>query len=266
MPPALPDNEEEFDPYADIPDGVDISAAAKAEEVKEEVKEATKEFSKEAAKEELKEAIKEVGTRSSVNTPKVPDFDYDSPEDLIDTEAQDNFVESKEPSELLMCLVLASAYLGLAKYCWTPLFLANDKRLFYSIEGFFLSIALLAIFIGLRPFLTPSSLQVSHRGIKYRGPYWPQRKSVNWGQMSKIYLSPELIIVLYHPRADKKRLWPMIIPSIYLADRDRIAQVFLRYSPIKVVILSSPAPISRIIMVLLFLGAVIWLLEMLITQ
>lgn len=262
MPPALPDNDEEFDPYADIPDGVDISAAAKEEEVKE----ATKEFSKEAAKEELKEAIKEVGTRSSVNTPKVPDFDYDSPEDLIDTEAQDNFVESKEPSELLMCLVLASAYLGLAKYCWTPLFLANDKRLFYSIEGFFLSIALLAIFIGLRPFLTPSSLQVSHRGIKYRGPYWPQRKSVNWGQMSKIYLSPELIIVLYHPRADKKRLWPMIIPSIYLADRDRIAQVFLRYSPIKVVILSSPAPISRIIMVLLFLGAVIWLLEMLITQ
>lgn len=253
MPPALPDNEEEFDPYADIPDGVDISAEAK-EEVKPEVKE------------EAKEEIKEVGTRSSVNTPKVPDFDYDSPEDLIDTEAQDNFVESKEPSELLMCLVLASAYLGLAKYCWTPLFLANDKRLFYSIEGFFLSIALLAIFIGLRPFLTPSSLQVSHRGIKYRGPYWPQRKSVNWGQMSKIYLSPELIIVLYHPRADKKRLWPMIIPSIYLADRDRIAQVFLRYSPIKVVILSSPAPISRIIMVLLFLGAVIWLLEMLITQ
>ena len=58
----------------------------------------------------------------------------------------------------------------------------------------------------------------------------------------------------------------MIIPSIYLADRDRISQVFTRYSPIKAINLSSPAPISRIVMVLLFLGAVIWLLEMLITQ
>lgn len=260
MPPAVPDDDEEFDPYADIPDGVDISSTAGKDAT---AADNAGEVKIEAKPEEKKDLV---GTASSTTTSKIPDFDYDSPEDLIDTEAQDNFVESKEPSELLMCLVLASAYLGLAKYCWTPLFLANDKRLFYSIEGFFLSIALLAIFIGLRPFLTPSSLQVSHRGIKYRGPYWPQRKSVNWGQMSKIYLSPELIIVLYHPRADKKRLWPMIIPSIYLADRDRIAQVFLRYSPIKVVILSSPAPISRIIMVLLFLGAVIWLLEMLITQ
>ena len=126
--------------------------------------------------------------------------DYDPYDDIYNDEpseaegeAQDNFVESKEPSELLMCLVLASAYLGLAKYCWTPLLLAKDWKLLFNIEGFFLAIALLAILIGFRPYLTPSSLQVSKYGIKYRGPYWPQRKTVNWRQVTKIYLSPELI-------------------------------------------------------------------------
>ena len=69
-----------------------------------------------------------------------------------------------------MCLVLASAYLGLAKYCWTPLLLAKDWRLLFNIEGFFLAVALLSILVGLRPYMTPSSLQLSNRGIKYRGP------------------------------------------------------------------------------------------------
>ncbi|HNN63952.1 MAG TPA: hypothetical protein PKH78_12960, partial [Candidatus Obscuribacter sp.] len=230
----------------------------------------TKEPAKAAAAEtrsgELPKVSEETRSSTQLQAARAAHQAYMLHDDSIDSDAQDNFVESKEPSELLMCLVLASAYLGLAKYCWTPLFLANDKRLFYSVEGFFLSIALLAILIGLRPFLTPSSLQLSHYGIKYRGPYWPQRKSVNWSQIRKVYLSPELIIVLYHPQPGKKRLWPLIIPSIYLADRDRISQVFTRYSPIKAINLSSPAPISRIVMVLLFLGAVIWLLEMLITQ
>ncbi len=247
---TVPEKEaQDIDPYADIPDGVDLTQAEPAN-------------SGTAPNPETKtgsdlSAVKEQSAPKDLSSLK---------DDPIDSEAQDNFVESKEPSELLMCLVLASAYLGLAKYCWTPLYLSNDKRLFYSVEGFFLSIALLAILIGLRPFLTPSSLQLSHYGIKYRGPYWPQRKSVNWNQITKVYLSPELIIVLYHPNLKKKRLWPLIIPSIYLADRDRISQVFMRYSPIKAVNLSSPAPISRIVMVLAFLGAVIWLLEMLITQ
>lgn len=190
----------------------------------------------------------------------------DIPPSSADTEgeAQDNFLESKEPSELLMCMVLASAYLGLAKYCWTPLLLAKDWKLLVNIEGFFLAIAGLSILVGLRPYLTPSSLQLSHHGIKYRGPYWPQRKTVNWNQVNKLYLSPELIIVLYHPVMGRKKLWPLIIPSIYLSDRERIAKVFIKYSPIKAEILSSPALISRLIMIVLFLAVVIWLLEMLI--
>jgi len=185
---------------------------------------------------------------------------------LSDTEgeAQDNFVEQKEPSEMLMCLVLASAYLGLAKYCWTPLLLAKDWKLLINIEGFFLGIAALSIMVGLRPYLTPSSLQLSRHGIKYRGPYWPQRKTVNWEQVSKVYLSPELILVLYHPVIGEKRLWPLIVTSIYLSDRDRIAKVFIKYLPISPIILSSPALFSRIVMLLLFLAVVIWLLEMLI--
>ncbi len=277
---AKPEEPEEIDPYADIPDGADLtldppqtaakSAPAEEPEAAAQEKMETKPPAKAAAAEtrsgELPKVSEETRSSTQLQAARAAHQAYMLHDDSIDSDAQDNFVESKEPSELLMCLVLASAYLGLAKYCWTPLFLANDKRLFYSVEGFFLSIALLAILIGLRPFLTPSSLQLSHYGIKYRGPYWPQRKSVNWSQIRKVYLSPELIIVLYHPQPGKKRLWPLIIPSIYLADRDRISQVFTRYSPIKAINLSSPAPISRIVMVLLFLGAVIWLLEMLITQ
>jgi len=181
-----------------------------------------------------------------------------------DAEAQDNFVESKEPSELLMCLILASAYLGLAKYCWTPLLLAKDWKLLFNIEGFFLAIALLAILIGMRPYLTPSALQVSQHGIKYRGPYWPQRKTVNWKQVTKLYLSPELIVALYRPKEGAMRLWPLIIPIVYLSDRERIAKVFIKYSPLSPVILSSPALISRIVVLLCFLAVIIWVLELLI--
>jgi hypothetical protein len=189
---------------------------------------------------------------------------YDDVPAETDGEAQDNFVESKEPSELLMCLILASAYLGLAKYCWTPLLLAKDWKLLFNIEGFFLAIALLAILIGMRPYLTPSALQVSQHGIKYRGPYWPQRKTVNWKQVTKLYLSPELIVALYHPKEGSGRLWPLIIPIVYLSDRERIAKVFIKYSPLSPVILSSPALISRIVVLLAFLAAIIWVLELLI--
>ncbi|MBS1997231.1 MAG: hypothetical protein JSS86_13015, partial [Cyanobacteria bacterium SZAS LIN-2] len=122
----------------------------------------------------------------------------------------------------------------------------------------------LAILIGLRPYLTPSALQVSKYGIKYRGPYWPQRKTVNWKQVTRLYLSPELIIALYHPEVGKRRLWLLLIPIVYLSDRERIAKVFIKYSPIKAIILSSPALISRIIILLAFLAVIIWVLEMLI--
>jgi len=187
-----------------------------------------------------------------------------SPEMNQEGDPQDNFIEARDPAELMMCFVLAAAYLGLAKYCWEPLLLVKNWKLLVNVEGFFVTIAVLAILVGLRPYMSPSSLQISGRGIKYRGPYWPQRKTVNWEQITQIYLSPELMVVLYMPKAEKKRVWPMLITSIYLADRQDIPAAIKRHCPIQPVMMTSPHVISRIVLGLLFLGIVIWLLEMLI--
>jgi hypothetical protein len=175
-----------------------------------------------------------------------------------DTEAQDNFVESKEPSELIFCLLLASAYLGLAKFCWTPLYSTKNWKLLFNVEGFFVTVALIAILIGIRPYSAPSSLQISNRGIKYRGPYWLQRKTVNWDQVSRVYLSPELILVLYRPKADSKRIWPMPILSIYLAEREQVINSFLKYCPVQAVMMKSPALVSWMMLFGLLFILVIW--------
>ncbi|MBX3075838.1 hypothetical protein KF707_15165 [Candidatus Obscuribacterales bacterium] len=176
----------------------------------------------------------------------------------LENEAQDNFVEGKEPSELIFCLLLASAYLGLAKFCWTPLYLTKSWKLLFNVEGFFVTVAVVAILIGARPYTAPSSLQISARGIKYRGPYWIQRKTVNWDQVSRVYLSPELILVLYRPKAESKRVWPMPILSIYLAERDQVMKSFLRYCPIQAIIVKSPALVSWIILFTILFILVIW--------
>ena len=78
MPPAVPDDDEEFDPYADIPDGVDISSTAGKDAT---AADNAGEVKIEAKPEEKKDLV---GTASSTTTSKIPDFDYDSPEDLID--------------------------------------------------------------------------------------------------------------------------------------------------------------------------------------
>jgi hypothetical protein len=180
-----------------------------------------------------------------------------------DGDPQDNFVEVRDPTELAMCFILAAAYLGLAKYCWMPLHDANFK-LFLNVEGFFVTIAILSILVGLRPYMSPSNLQLSGRGIKYKGPYWPKRKTVNWDQVYKLYLSSELIVVLFKNKPQSKRIWPMVIMSIYLADRDRIVSTFQRYAPLTPVIMTSPTLFSRIIFGLCLLALVLWILEMMI--
>lgn len=185
--------------------------------------------------------------------------------DKLDQEgdAQDNFVEARDPTELAMCFILASAYLGLAKYCWEPLLLAHNWKLLVNVEGFFVTISAISILVGMRPYMSPSNLQLSSRGIKYRGPYWPQRKTVNWDQIYRLYLSRELVVVLYRSKPGGKRIWPMFITSIYLAERDRIIPTFVKHSPVQPVIMTSPTIVSRIFMGILFLGVVIWILEML---
>ena len=146
-----------------------------------------------------------------------------------ENEAQDTYIENRDPTELAMCFILAAAYLGLAKYCWAPLWAAKNLKLFFNVEGFFVTIALISILVGLRPYISPSSMQISHRGIKYRGPYWPQRRSVTWEQVIKVYLSSELIFILYKPKIDQKRMWAMLVASVYLASRENIATSMENY-------------------------------------
>ncbi|HEY9773438.1 MAG TPA: hypothetical protein V6C81_06475 [Planktothrix sp.] len=176
---------------------------------------------------------------------------------------QDNFVESRDPAELMMCFILSAAYLGLAKFVWDGLLKVNDWKLLINIEGFFITIAVLSILVGLRPYMSPSSLQLSSKGIKYRGPYWPKRKTVNWDQVQQIYLSLEVIIVIYQPKPNKKALWPMFITSIYLADRDNIGKAILRHSPVTPKLMTSPHIFSRLLMGLIFFAVVLWLLQLL---
>jgi len=185
--------------------------------------------------------------------------------DIQDSEPQANFVESRDPAELIMCIILAAAYAGLAKYLWEPLVRLGDLPLLINVEGFFATVALLALLVGARPHIMPSSLQVSRRGIKYRGPYWPQRKTVNWASVSKLYVSPELVVVLYHPSGQKgKGIWPMFIFSVYLADREKVVDTILEYSPITPIVLSDPSWASRLLSLLVAAIIVIVILQRLI--
>ena len=186
------------------------------------------------------------------------------PDQGANKDSQYNFVEAREPSELIMCFILAAAYLGLAKYSWAALLVAKNWKLLINTEGFLISIALLAIMIGLRPYLCPSSLQISSKGIKYRGPYWLQRKTVNWEQVLRLYISGELIILLYKPNPDRKRTSPLVVFSIYLADREQIPKAIKQYCPIEPIIMTNWAPLSRIIFIVCVVAIVIWVLEMLI--
>jgi len=176
---------------------------------------------------------------------------------------QDNFVEAREPTELVMCVLLAAAYTGLARYCWEPLHASGNWRLLVNVEGFFLTIAVLSLLVGLRPYLSPCSLQLSKKGIKYHGPYWPQRKTVNWEQVFRLYVSPELCVVLYHTRPNRRGIWPMFIQSVYLADRERVWDAMIKYSPVPPVPMKGPSLTARFLFVSGFAFLVIWILEML---
>ncbi len=178
-----------------------------------------------------------------------------------DSDSQVNFLEAREPAELAMCIILSAAYAGLARYCWTPLQSTGNWRLFLNVEGFFLTIALLSLLLGLRPYINPLSLQLSNKGIKYRGPYWPQRKTVNWDKVFRLYVSPEIIIVLYHPLGSDKGIWPLVILSMYLADRDKVVEAFTKYCPVQPVVLAGPSLLSRLLFGILFVIAAFWILQ-----
>ena len=176
---------------------------------------------------------------------------------------QDNYVETKEPSELIFCVILSSIYAGLARYCWTPLEQSHYWYYFINIEGFFITISLLSLLLGLRPYLSPSSLQISKHGIKYRGPYWPQRKTVNWSQVAHMYVSPELILILFRLPNKPKSIRPLLVHSVYLADRDKIPDSIVKYSPIDPIFVANPGLLTRTAQILLFAAIVLWIANIL---
>ncbi len=163
-----------------------------------------------------------------------------------------------------MCTILSAAYLGLARYFWELIKPSGHYGLLINVEGFFITTGLLALLLGWRPYLSPCSLQVGSKGLKYRGPYWPTRKTVNWDQVFRLYVSPELIIVLYHIKPSSKMIWPMFIQSVYFADKDKVTQVVMDRSPVPVTKLANPNWKSRLIVIVLFVAVVIWVLEVLV--
>lgn len=180
-----------------------------------------------------------------------------------DVDFQDNYVETKEPSELMFCVILSSIYAGLARYCWIPLEQSGLWNIFINIEGFFITISLLSLLLGLRPYLSPSSLQISKHGIKYRGPYWPQRKTVNWTQVVHMYVSPELILIIFRLHNKPKSIRPLLVHSVYLADRDKIADSIVKYSPIEPTFVSNPGLLTRTAQIILFAAIVLWIVNIL---
>lgn len=181
-------------------------------------------------------------------------------------DAQDNFVEHREPAELIFCIILSAAYAGLARYCWEPLTTLGQVKLLVTVEGFFITISLLSLLLGLRPYLSPSKLQISTWGVKYRGPYWPQRKTVNWTQMFRLYVSPQLTVVLYHPPGKTKGVRLLIIQSSYLSDSDHIVESFSKYSPTPPTWMKNPDWITKGVLFTLYGLIIAWILTMMLTN
>jgi hypothetical protein len=187
----------------------------------------------------------------------------ESPASGLHSDAQDSYFETREPSELVFCIILAAAYAGLARFCWEPLESSGQWMYFVTVEGFFITIAMLSIVLGLRPYISPSGLQISQHGIKYRGPYWPQRRTVNWDQIFRLYLSPELIIIFHRPPNNPKGVRLLFIQSSYLSDRDNIVASFAKYALVQPVYLKNPDWYIKAVFLTGYLGIVCWILTML---
>ena len=175
-------------------------------------------------------------------------------------DAQDNFVEHREPAELIFCIIMAAAYAGLARYCWDPLLTTGQWNLFFTVEGFFITICFLSTLLGVRPYLSPSRLQISTWGVKYRGPYWPQRRTVNWSQMFRLYVSPELTVILYHPPGKTKGVRFLIIQSTYLSNQEQIVESFTKYSPLAPHAMKNQDIFTKGVLALIYGLIIAWIL------
>lgn len=178
-------------------------------------------------------------------------------------DAQDTYFESREPAEFMFCIILAAAYAGLGKLCWEPLSSLHDWYSFACVEGLFVTFAILSLVLGFRPYMSPSSLQLSRHGIKYRGPYWSQRKTVNWEQIFRLYLSEDLIIVVFHPPEKPSGVRLLMIQSSYLSDRKQIVDSFARYALVKPFYLKNPGWYIKGLLLVGYLAFICWVLVML---
>jgi hypothetical protein len=61
----------------------------------------------------------------------------------LPSDAQDSYFETREPSELVFCIILAAAYAGLARYCWEPLQKSHQWLSFGSVEILFITVSLI---------------------------------------------------------------------------------------------------------------------------
>lgn len=181
----------------------------------------------------------------------------------IPIDAQASYFEKRDPAELVFCIILAAAYAGLAKFCWEPLETSRQWAFFVGVEGLFITIALLSLVLGLRPYVSPSSLQISQHGLKYRGPYWPQRRTVNWDQVFRLFLSQELIVVFYRPVSNPNGIRLLVIQSSYLSDTKGIVDGFTKYAMVRPIYLKNPEWYLKAIFLSGYLSIVCWILWML---
>jgi len=191
----------------------------------------------------------------------------DSKENSFD-DAQDNYFEKRDPSELAFCIILAAIYAGLARFLWSFDRGGLDVVAYFfstkaQIEGLFVTLALLSIMLGIRPYLSPSSLQISYRGIKYRGPYWPDRKTVNWSQIFRLYLSSDVIVVLYHPANRPQGMRFLFIQCNYLSNPKQLLEKLAKYSTVAPVYMRNPDWYLKGLFLIGYLSLVCWILSLL---
>jgi hypothetical protein len=177
---------------------------------------------------------------------------------------QDTFIEVREPAELTFCIILAAAFAGIAKYCWLPLFQAGNLYLFIFMEGFCITIVIWCLITGLRPYTRPAVLQVSTHGIKYSAPYWLPRKTINWDQIFRLYISPELVIILYHPLPSRKGIRIMLIELGRLSDNHKVSDSILKYSKLDPTFMANPGWITKAVQLILYGLVILWIVRILV--
>ncbi|MBX9686355.1 MAG: hypothetical protein K2X27_06605, partial [Candidatus Obscuribacterales bacterium] len=82
-------------------------------------------------------------------------------------------------------------------------------------------------------------------------------------QVVQMYVSPELMLIIYKLPNKPKSLRPLLIHSVYLADKEKIAESLTKYSPVEPTYVANPGIITRTAQYILFAAIVIWIANVL---